>query len=134
MANRLSHLPSDLQALMAELYIFETDLEEQFTHSSGAGGQNVNKVATCVHLQHNPTGTRVKCSVHRTQRANRIEARRQICQKFLDSIADAAAESKRQAWEERSRKRKPSPTQRDRRLQQKKLVSQKKLGRKNVTE
>ncbi len=39
----------------------EDDLIEQFVHSSGKGGQNVNKVATCVYLKHIPTGIEVKC-------------------------------------------------------------------------
>ena len=34
-----------------ELSIFEHELEEKFIHSGGSGGQNVNKVATCVQLR-----------------------------------------------------------------------------------
>ena len=46
---------------MAALGIQEADLEESFVRSGGHGGQNVNKVATCVVLLHRPSGLQVKC-------------------------------------------------------------------------
>jgi protein subunit release factor B len=39
---------------MAALDVREEDIEEQFVRSSGAGGQNVNKVSSCVLLHHRP--------------------------------------------------------------------------------
>ena len=50
------------------------DVVESFVRSSGPGGQNVNKVATCVALLHKPTGTIVKCQKFRTQFLNRQQA------------------------------------------------------------
>jgi peptide chain release factor len=50
------------------------DVVESFVRSSGPGGQNVNKVATCVVLVHKPTGIIVKCQKFRTQFLNREEA------------------------------------------------------------
>jgi len=47
------------------------DVEEKFVRSRGKGGQNVNKVSTCVQLKHIPTGVTVKCDVYRTQAKNR---------------------------------------------------------------
>ena len=41
-----------LAARMAALGIREDELDEQFVRSGGKGGQNVNKVATCVVLRH----------------------------------------------------------------------------------
>ncbi|HSZ84176.1 MAG TPA: peptide chain release factor-like protein, partial [Polyangia bacterium] len=46
---------------LAALGVREDDLEESFVTSGGKGGQNVNKVATCVVLVHRPSGTHVKC-------------------------------------------------------------------------
>lgn len=37
--------------------LIETDLEEQFIHGTGPGGQKVNKAHNCVLLKHIPTGS-----------------------------------------------------------------------------
>lgn len=45
-----------LREMMARLGVREEDIEEKFIRSQGPGGQNVNKVSTCVHLRHLLTG------------------------------------------------------------------------------
>ncbi len=67
---------------MRALGVRERDIEEQFVRSSGAGGQKVNKVSTCVLLHHRPSGVRVKCQKERSQALNRFLARRILLDKF----------------------------------------------------
>ena len=77
---------------MQALGVREKDVEEQFVRSSGAGGQKVNKVSTCVLLHHRPTGIRVKCRQERSQALNRFLARRILLDKIeakLRGVNDA---------------------------------------------
>ena len=70
-----------LRIEMEQCGISEKDIEEHFVRSGGKGGQNVNKVATCVSLTHVPTGLSVKCQKERTQALNRLTARRLLVEK-----------------------------------------------------
>jgi protein subunit release factor B len=95
---------SGLRHRMLKLGIREEDLHETFVTSQGKGGQNVNKVATCVVLFHAPSGLRIKCQQERSQGLNRYIARKLLADKIEE--AKLGAESKRVQERERIRRQK----------------------------
>lgn len=70
----------ELEARMAALGVREADIEEKYVHSSGPGGQNVNKTASCVYLKHTRSGLEVKMQRERSQGLNRYYARKRLCE------------------------------------------------------
>lgn len=57
-----------------ELDLDEKDVEVHVTTAQGPGGQNVNKVATAIHLIHKPTGVEVRMQESKSQHQNREKA------------------------------------------------------------
>jgi peptide chain release factor len=93
---------------MVALDVREEDIEEQFVRSSGAGGQNVNKVSSCVLLHHRPSGVRVRCQKERSQGLNRFLARRILLEKIASLRRGAALEAEQRIAKIRRQKRKRS--------------------------
>jgi protein subunit release factor B len=111
--------PAKVRALadrFQQLGIREEDLAESFIRSRGKGGQNVNKVSSCVVLLHRPTGTQVRCEQERSQALNRFHARRRLADKIERQIlGEVSAEAARIARLRRQKRR------RSRRAQEKML-------------
>ncbi|MCL4242940.1 MAG: peptide chain release factor 1 [Dehalococcoidia bacterium] len=89
------------EAEEVDIAVEEKDLRVDIFHSSGAGGQNVNKVATAVRLTHLPTGIVVVCQDERSQMKNRVKAMTVLRSRLLDmeqtrQDAELSAERKTQ--------------------------------------
>ncbi len=108
-----------LRERLERLGIREEDLDEHFVTSGGKGGQNVNKVATCVVLRHAPTGTMVKCQQERSQGMNRYIARKLLADK-IETARLGRASAREQEFEKlRRQKRRRSRRSKARMLAQK---------------
>jgi ribosome-associated protein len=130
-------------AITPHLSIDESLLSETFTHASGPGGQNVNKVASAVLLRFDARGAGlpfmvharlealagsrltkdgailIKASQYRDQQRNREDARARL----VDLIREAAAIPKKR------RATKPTRASKEKRLEKKKTHSRLKQTR-----
>jgi protein subunit release factor B len=117
---------------MAALGVRESDLDETFVRSGGHGGQNVNKLATCVMLLHRPTRLQVKCQTTRHQGLNRTIARRLLLDK-IEKLQTGQVTAERARVEKiRRQKRKKSRGAKERMLADKSRHSNKKASRRAV--
>lgn len=119
---------------MTALGVREADLDESFVRSGGHGGQNVNKVSTCVMLLHRPTGLQVKCQDTRQQGMNRFLARKLLLEK-IEARQKSRADAERSRLEKiRRQKRGRSQSAKHRMLADKSHHAAKKESRRRATD
>ena len=99
------HTSTATVAVLPEIKTTEVNIDDKdieftpFKRSSGAGGQNVNKVATAVRITHIPTGITIEASRERSQIQNREAAMKILAAKLwqleeerrLEELGDARA-------------------------------------------
>jgi protein subunit release factor B len=122
-----------LEDRFARLGIREEDLEESFVRSGGRGGQNVNKVATCVVLLHRPTATQVKCQRERSQALNRFRARQLLADKIERAVLGRQSAAAQLAAKIRRQKRRRSRRAKEKMLADKRVRSETKALRSRVS-
>lgn len=93
---------------LARLGTTPGDIVEQFSRSSGPGGQHVNKVSTAVTLRHLPTGVSVTVQDSRSQATNRALARERLLEALERRRSEARA-AQRDIREKERRRNRPRP-------------------------
>jgi protein subunit release factor B len=121
-----------LTARMKRLGLREADIEETFVRSRGRGGQNVNKVSTCVVLVHRPSGTSVKCQLERTQAMNRYRARVMLADKVERRLVAERRAAEAAAAKARRQKRRRSRAAKEKMLSEKRARAETKARRRRV--
>ena len=123
-----------LEKKMLALGVREEDIVESFIRSSGPGGQNVNKTATCVYLKHLPTGLEVKCQRQRSQLLNRNLARHILLSKIENRIKQGILQKQSLKAKIMRQSRKKPKGVKLRILEQKRRHSDKKSTRRKIRE
>lgn len=125
-------LAERLVAKAAALEVFAEDVEEKMIRGSGAGGQKINKTASCVQLLHRPTGIIVKCQKHREQSKNRLSAYKLLILKIEDVVKGKESERAQKIFKLKKQKARRSKKAKEKMLEAKRLRGEVKETRKEI--
>lgn len=124
----------ELAERMVRLGIRDEDLIEKFILGSGSGGQKINKTSSCVYLKHLPTSIEIKCQKERSRSMNRYYARKELCDRIEETIADVQSKKQQLVEKVRRQKRRRSRRAQEKMLDNKKSHSDKKALRQTPIE
>ena len=130
----MPEIAGNLQKRLSALKVRPEDVKEKFVRSKGPGGQNVNKVSTCVYLKHLPTGLEVKCRILRSQVLNRNLAWEMLLGKIEEKARSERALRRENAARILRQRRKRSKRAKLRILEAKRRHSDKKFSRRKIRE
>lgn len=120
----------EIELRMTGLSIKEEDLVEKFILGSGSGGQKINKTSSCVYIKHLPTGIEIKCQQNRSRELNRLLARRELCSRIEEKDHKETSKKTQEIEKIRRQKKRRSRRSKEKMLEEKKDLSQKKNLRK----
>lgn len=103
----------------AKLDINPEEIEEKYTHGSGAGGQKINKTESTVCLKHLPSGISVKIQMHRSREANRKSAYRILIDKIEEFKLGKDSEIAKKVFKIRKQKQRRSRKAKEKILKEK---------------
>jgi protein subunit release factor B len=128
--------PTELSPSVLEkaqrLKVFAEDIEEKFIRGGGAGGQKINKTASCVWLKHLPTGTEVKVQKHREREANRKSAYKLLVLKIEDQVLGKKSARAQKIFKLRKQKKRRSKRAKEKMVEAKRQRGALKVSRKPV--
>jgi protein subunit release factor B len=126
--------PGLITPRLQRLGVGPDDLRVAFVRSSGPGGQNVNKVNTCVQLTHLPSGLVIRAESARSQAANRADALDRLADRLESQHRHQSLARAAEAARERRRRARPSRATRRARVETKRRRSSVKALRGKVSD
>ncbi|MEK6494775.1 peptide chain release factor H [Myroides odoratimimus] len=90
--------------------ILDTDIQYQAVRSSGAGGQNVNKVSSAVRATHTPTGITVLAMDSRSQHQNKKLATERLLERFQKMALNEIKLEEKSTWLNQTKIERGNPT------------------------